>query len=81
MLILHLLLDSTLIRNVVNCNSGIWSNKDFIDTMRNISDLRNDYNHAGFRENPRSVQKIIVNIEECIDSIEQILKDEGYLDC
>ena len=70
-----------LIRNVVNCNSGIWSNKDFIDTMRNISDLRNDYNHAGFRENPRSVQKIIVNIEECLDSIEQILKDEGYLDC
>ena len=39
--------------------------------------LRNDYNHAGMRENPMSRSRLITNLKERLDIIFQKLKEKG----
>jgi len=40
-----------------------------------LSQLRNDMNHAGFRESPRGREKIIGGIKKCFEKIDKIVKN------
>jgi len=44
------------------------------DTFSQISDIRNDFNHSGMRNNPMSAHKLRKEIEKVMQSVETILK-------
>lgn len=47
--------------------SDEWFDKCFAELFDELSQLRNDYNHAGMRENPRASQKIQTSLKEIIE--------------
>lgn len=51
-----------------------FSNKELINLFSSISDLRNDYNHAGFRDKPepQRVKTMTDNIDKYIKTAERI---------
>lgn len=56
-------------------DDSVWGNKAFVTILQKILELRNDYNHAGFKKNPFSAQKVIETIEELLDGIEELLSE------
>lgn len=56
-------------------DDSVWGNKAFVTILQKILELRNDYNHAGFKKNPFSAQKVIEIIEELLDGIEEVLSE------
>lgn len=56
-------------------DDSVWGNKTFVTILQKVVELRNDYNHAGFKENPFSAQKVIEKIEELLDGIEEVLSE------
>ena len=56
-------------------DDSVWGNKAFVTILQKILELRNDYNHAGFKKNPFSAQKVIETIEELLDGIEEVLSE------
>lgn len=56
-------------------DDSVWGNKAFVTILQKIVQLRNDYNHAGFNENPFSAKTVIKTIEKLLDGIEEILSE------
>lgn len=56
-------------------DDSVWGNKAFVTILQKIVELRNEYNHAGFKKNPFSAKKVIEKIEELLDSIEEVLSE------
>lgn len=56
-------------------DDSVWGNKAFVTILQKIVELRNDYNHAGFKKNPFSAKKVIEKIEELLDGIEEVLSE------
>lgn len=56
-------------------DDSVWGNKAFVTILQKILELRNDYNHAGFKKNPFSAQKVIETIEKLLDGIEEVLSE------
>lgn len=56
-------------------DDSVWGNKAFVTILQKILELRNDCNHAGFKKNPFSAQKVIETIEELLDGIEEVLSE------
>lgn len=56
-------------------DDSVWGNKAFVTILQKILELRNDYNHAGFKKNPFSAQKVIETIEELLDGIDEVLSE------
>ncbi|HOK99902.1 MAG: TIGR02221 family CRISPR-associated protein [Bacteroidales bacterium] len=48
--------------------------KNLVKAIRTLSDSRNDFMHAGFRENPSNSKKLIENIHKYYEAIRQELK-------
>jgi len=46
---------------------SMLQDKELITIFKELSDIRNDYNHAGFRETPLDSQKIIDKVKENIE--------------
>lgn len=42
-----------------------------------LTDLRNDYNHAGFRDKPKNTEGLIQDIEECMTLIDKCVKEHN----
>lgn len=61
-----------LVDNIL-ADESVWGNKAFVTILQKIVELRNDYNHAGFKENPFSAQTIIERVELLLDGIEEVL--------
>ena len=55
----------------------LLANRELIDKFGDISDLRNDYNHAGFRAQHTPSDTIIKNIGNDIEALNKILKDQS----
>lgn len=56
-------------------DDSVWGNKAFVTILQKIVELRNDYNHAGFKKNPFSAKKVIEKIKELLDGIEEVLSE------
>ena len=56
-------------------DDSVWGNKAFVTILQKILELRNDYNHAGFKKNPFTAQKVIKIIEKLLDGIEEVLSE------
>ena len=56
-------------------DDSVWGNKEFVTILQQIVELRNDYNHAGFKDNPFSAQTIIGRVEQLLDGIEDVLSE------
>ena len=56
-------------------DDSVWGNKTFVTILQKVVELRNDYNHAGFKKNPFSAKKVIEKIEELLDGIEEVLSE------
>lgn len=56
-------------------DDSVWGNKAFVTILQKIVELRNDYNHAGFKKNPFTAQKVIKIIEKLLDGIEEVLSE------
>ena len=54
-------------------DDSAWGNKESVTILQQVVELRNDYNHAGFKENPFSAQAIIERVELLLDGIEEVL--------
>ena len=54
-------------------DDSVWGNKEFVTILQQVVELRNDYNHAGFKDNPFSAQTIIGRVEQLLDGIEDLL--------
>ena len=54
-------------------DDSVWGNKEFVTILQQVVELRNDYNHAGFKDNPFSAQTIIGRVEQLLDGIEDVL--------
>jgi len=61
-------------------NNGVLENDALINLHRSISETRNDFNHAGFRNNPMKAKDLIKKIEVYIGQIKDIWKDAGNAD-
>lgn len=59
--------------SMVLADEVIWSNKEFVHTLQQIIEMRNDYNHAGFNEDPKKAKDIIKKIEKLMNKVEEIL--------
>lgn len=55
----------------------LLANRELIDKFGDISDLRNDYNHAGFRAQDQPSDTVIKNIGNYIEALSKILKDQS----
>lgn len=53
-----------------------FANKDLVAKFISLRDLRNDYNHAGFRENATSSKKLVSKIKNAIDTFTTLLSAE-----
>lgn len=60
-------------RNRVLADDVIWSNKEFVHTLQQIIEMRNDYNHAGFNKDAKDSKHIIQKIEELMNNVEVTL--------
>lgn len=47
----------------------VWNNRELMNAISNLGDVRNDYNHAGFRKNPTPAKTIKIRIEEIFNNI------------
>lgn len=56
-------------------DDSVWGNKAFVTILQKILELRNDYNHAGFKKNPFTAEKVIKIIEKLLDGIEEVLSE------
>ena len=56
-------------------DDSVWGNKEFVTILQQVVELRNDYNHAGFKDNPFSAQTIIGRVEQLLDGIEDVLSE------
>lgn len=56
-------------------DDSVWGNKTFVTILQKVVELRNDYNHAGFKKNPFTAQKVIKTIEKLLDGIEEVLSE------
>lgn len=56
-------------------DDSVWGNKTFVTILQKVVELRNDYNHAGFKKNPFTAQKVIKIIEKLLDGIEEVLSE------
>ena len=56
-------------------DDSVWGNKTFVTILQKIVELRNDYNHAGFKKNPFSAKTVIKIIEKLLDGIEEVLSE------
>lgn len=57
--------EELLINNIIN-------NKYFVslkELFRNLSDIRNDFNHAGMRNNPAGSKRIVIQLERILNSV------------
>ena len=52
----------------------VWKDEKFLELLKNVRNLRNDYNHAGFRNSAQNAATIIGNVKNFIDSMEMIEK-------
>lgn len=59
--------------SMVLADDVIWSNKEFVHTLQQINEMRNDYNHAGFNKDAKDSKHIIQKIEELMNNVEVIL--------
>ena len=59
--------------SMVLADDVIWSNKEFVHTLQQIMEMRNDYNHAGFNKDAKDSKHIIQKIEELMNNVEVIL--------
>lgn len=51
----------------------IWKNKAFVSSLQQIIEIRNDYNHAGFRKDAKTSKHIIRKIEELMNAVDVAL--------
>lgn len=54
----------------------VWKNHGFLKLLTEVRNLRNDYNHAGFKDSAQSANKLIGNVLkflESMDIVEQVL--------
>ena len=58
-------------------NDPLFQEWEFIKTYYYLNELRNDYNHSGFRKNPRKPDAIKDNLKTYIDTIKSIIGEEG----
>ena len=59
--------------NKVLADDVIWSNKEFVHTLQQIIEMRNDYNHTGFNNDAKDSKHIIKKIEELMNNVEVTL--------
>ena len=55
----------------------LLSNHELIDRFGDITDLRNDYNHAGFNPNKQKADTIMNKVGSYIDAVGNILSGQG----
>lgn len=60
--------------NRILADKHAWKNKDFLKLLINVRNLRNDYNHAGFKESALLADTVIGNVREFMDSLDLIEK-------
>ena len=66
--------DENDIRKIIEVSSDeFFSNEELITLFANITDLRNDYNHSGFRKNKREVKTLTDSINVYIETAASIL--------
>lgn len=53
-----------------------FTDKELVGKFISLRDIRNDYNHAGFRENASSSKKLIIKIKNAIDTFTKLLGAE-----
>lgn len=51
----------------------VWKDEKFVNLITNVRNLRNDYNHAGFKDNAQLAETIINNVRGFIESIDMII--------
>lgn len=56
-----------------------FANKELVAKFISLRDLRNDYNHAGFRENATSSKKLVDKIKNAIDTFTKFLSADAPL--
>ncbi len=56
-------------------NEVLLRNKAFKEIYTNLSELRNDINHCGMRNNPTSASKIKRNLERCYSKLKEIFEE------
>ncbi len=61
------------IKQILNSDLGHWSGHEFLNLIGKIKDLRNDYNHAGFKETSRKADTIIKQINDYLIETELFL--------
>lgn len=61
------------IRTVLEKNQELWSTNGLVREMVNLMELRNDYNHAGFKDNPCQAIRMINRIEDFLKKAEEVL--------
>lgn len=50
----------------------VWGNKDFLKLLVNVRNIRNDYNHAGFKKGALSAGTVIDKVRKFMDSLDLI---------
>ncbi len=56
-------------------DEALWNNHVYISLLQEVVELRNNYNHAGFKKQPFSSMTIIEKIEKLMGMAEKVLED------
>ncbi len=64
-------------KNIEDIRAWLRENKELFDCMKNLSQDRNDLNHAGMNANPMTAEKFSRKLEEYIKIFESQIYDRG----
>lgn len=65
--------DKTAINRIL-ADKHVWKNEEFLRLLINVRNLRNDYNHAGFKDSAQLADTLIDNVRGFMDSLDLIEK-------
>lgn len=60
--------------NRILADKHVWENEDFLNLLVNVRNLRNDYNHAGFKKSAQPANTLIGNVLKFLESIDMAEK-------
>lgn len=63
------------VRARILADDALWNNPEYISLLQKVVELRNDYNHAGFRKQTFSSKTIIEKVEELMGVVENMMED------
>ncbi len=59
-------------------DTALWNNRQYISLLQEVVELRNDYNHAGFKKQTFSSDNVIRKIEKLMGIVENMLKESTF---